>query len=480
MMGIWILSGLAGYFALLYGISIWSDRHEKRDMNGYFLASHGFGPLPIALSFTAAWFAASSTHGMMNHYTRDGLVALWFMPIPSVLSLLLTTVFFAKRVSQQQILTMPEAVERHYGSVARVILALILLMGNVTCIAAQLVAIGQLLGAATGLGYLQAIIVVLLPVMGYCMIGGFRAVVLTDFFQLGLLTTALLLLWIPGGTIALQNPQQLWAAWAAKPAVFWQWSNQPWWAHLASSIAMAVSWSIGPEMWQRMTSAPSPKAAVQAAAMASGQLIFLMFLVFGASFLGLAALPPDVQAHSGAILLELAKQLPGTALGVIVVFGFLAAVTSSLDTMMNIGSLTVVHDLYHRFVRPQASMSEQVWASRLATVLVPLPALLIALQFRDIIKILWLSTDLYACTLVAPVVGLLYLKQPGRLAGTVSMCVGGAFGLVLVGRSVMAGGAPFPTYLTLVGVMLSGLAFIAVHRWERHRSRASGLDARNG
>ncbi len=58
--------------------------------------------------------------------------------------------------------------------------------------------------------------------------------------------------------------------------------------------------------------------------------------------------------------------LPAGAIG-IVIASLLAALISTISTQLNWGASYLIHDVYQRFIRPQASGKEQVYAGRLVT-----------------------------------------------------------------------------------------------------------------
>ncbi len=71
--------------------------------------------------------------------------------------------------------------------------------------------------------------------------------------------------------------------------------------------------------------------------------------------------------------------LPAGLLG-LVVTSLAAAYMSTMSTQVNYGSSIIVNDLYLRFVKPDASNREQVWAGRICTVLLMVLACLLALK----------------------------------------------------------------------------------------------------
>jgi SSS family solute:Na+ symporter/sodium/pantothenate symporter len=304
--------------------------------------------------------------------------------------------------------------------------------------------------------------------------GGFYAVVVTDMLQLALVILALLIL---AGFVAshyLAHPAVTLPLLQRLPDTFWQWGTN-WPEHLTLTLTFVLAWSIAPEMWQRMSATQNPRMAFRGAIWATLLLcsLFLLVATTGLLSAGLFAHMPtptgEAVSHSNTLLLKaLALQLPHPLLSALVFLGFFTAVTSTMDSTINVSSLTLAHDLYQRFFRPTASSKELVWASRIATLIVVLPAIGIALYFQDILRVLWISADIYASVMFFPMVGLLFLRTPPpRWSGILAM-IGGAsavmvnslfqFGVLSPEIARMVFWPVWP-YSSLVGLGLSGLGF---------------------
>jgi SSS family solute:Na+ symporter len=345
---------------------------------------------------------------------------------------------------------------------------LVLLLGNTTAIAAQLIAVGSLFSPLLGWPFVPSFLVVLLPVVAYCCYGGYKAVVLTDKFQLCLLALALALLVGNSGLSVFSleqavhplahrlNLDALWhtLAHGAQASTGWTGGLKAW---LAAGI-MGLSWSLSPEMWQRMTSAKTPQVAQRSAWLAAGMIAGLSLMVGLAVLLAWPLLLPKAQAGA-PVLFQMASFLPAP-LAIIVMAGFLAAVTSTLDSILSVGSQTLTMDAFATLY-PKAGGATLQRVGSLTTLLLPLPAVAIAWQFRDILSVLWLATDVYACTLLVPLamVLLAHPAKPHRLGGRLAMLAGGAVGMTLLIQKVSGTTLPMPGWVTLCGVAASAAGY---------------------
>jgi solute:Na+ symporter, SSS family len=460
---------LIGYFVLILFIARSCSRRVQ-DLKDFFLAGRSLGALPVALTFVASWFGAASTLGSINAFHDTGLSGAWKIVIPSVLSFIVITLFMAKPVARQSHLSQPEAVEAHYGKAGRLLLAIIILASVTVLIGSQMVVAGKFFGLVFGLDITTATILSTVAVVSYAMWGGYFTVVVTDITQVVLITIGFLILCVFTAMHAVPNATAWQQFLMQQPAQFWD-ITVNWQENSFLTLTFVLAWCIAPEMWQRMSSTRNADMAFRAGWQATLIMLFLFSLI-----ITIGLLSTRLIGKNDAVLVALALKMPSAFLSALVLLGFLSAVTSTMDSSMNVGSLTLTRDIYQGFLRKTATNRELIWVGRIATILIVLPAMAIALYFQDLIKILWISADIYASSMFFPVVGMLYLKNPGRWSGILGMSLGG--GVVITSALIqnklipnLVGWPDWP-YSTLLGVVFSGFGF-ALGYWLSHRQRVT-------
>jgi SSS family solute:Na+ symporter len=324
-------------------------------------------------------------------------------------------------------------------------------------IGSQMVVAGKFFQLVFGMDITTATVLSTAAVVSYAMWGGYFTVVVTDIVQVVFIVIGFLILFAYTATHAMPTD----AAWQQflhhQPKHFWD-ITQDWQANLFLTLTFVLAWCIAPEMWQRMSSTRNPDLAFKAGWQATALMMFLFSLI-----ISIGLLSTQLVGKNDAVLVALALQIPSTFLSALVLLGFLSAVTSTMDSSMNVGSLTLTRDIYQGFLRPTATNRELIWIGRIATILIVIPAMAIALYYQDLIKILWISADIYASSMFFPVVGMLYLKRPGRWSGILGMLSGGS--VVIISALIQNGlvpnliGWPNWPYSTLLGVGCSGLGF---------------------
>ncbi|MDH4379320.1 MAG: sodium:solute symporter family protein [Vampirovibrionales bacterium] len=477
---------LGGLSLGVIGLSVWLSKLSKT-LPDFFLAGKSLGLLPVACTFVASWFGAASTLATSQAVAQRGLNGLWDMAIPSVITCVAIATVMAKRVASMPGLSMPQAVEGFYGPVGRLGLACIVVVATTTLMAAQLVAAGQVLEALLGWPFWLTASGFALVVVSYSMVGGYWAVVATDMLQLLLIIVGLVIpLWVFGPPVAHFSTPQLAIRWG---------ELTPTAAQLATAVTFVLGWMVAPEMWQRMTSLKNPNDAQPSVWLATATLAALFLLVTCLGFVGQHLLATSSMTSSGAatVWMAVAQGLNNPILSTFMVVGVACAIASTMDSSLNVASLTLVHDVLPRLraiVNPTASPTVDfpLWVCRVATVVLMLPALWIAVSFQNIVHVLWLSADVYASAMAIPVVAMVVFppnphdiraQQAFKKAGQWAMAGGAS--VVLVGRLITALPSPVNHYWpvwpwgTLIGIAVSVSLFAMVYGFDSNKNRAEAL-----
>jgi SSS family solute:Na+ symporter len=183
----WVV--IAGYFALLLGLSWWVILRSKETTSDYFLAEHSLGWFVVGASIFASNIGSEHLVGLAGSGATDG-VAMAHYELHAwcllVLAWMLVPFYMRSRV-----FTMPEFLEKRFSPSSRYVLSIISLVAYVvTKIAVGIFAGGVVfkallpemqIGALDGfwIGSIAVLVVTGL----YTVLGGFRAVAYTEALQ---------------------------------------------------------------------------------------------------------------------------------------------------------------------------------------------------------------------------------------------------------------------------------------------------------
>ena len=181
------------YFILIMGIALWGSRtagkrsDTKGFMEEYFIGSRSMGGFVLAMAIITTYTSASSFVGGPGVAYNVGLgwILLSMIQVPTAfLTLGVLGKRFALIARRTDAVTITDFIRARYGSDAVVILAsLALLVFFMASMLAQFIGGARLFESITGYSYQTGLLIFGFTVVVYTTVGGFRAVVLTDTIQ---------------------------------------------------------------------------------------------------------------------------------------------------------------------------------------------------------------------------------------------------------------------------------------------------------
>jgi len=370
------------YLAGILTIGILSVRKLKLNSQAYFLAGRS---LPWGM-VGAALFAAniSSIHlvGLAASGYNEGMVWGNFEWM-ATFTLILLGLVFAPFYFKSRIETLPEFLERRYSPASRIVLAFMAIM------AALFIHIGMSLfaGAAVfkqffGIDVITSIILVSVVTAVYTILGGLRAVVVTETIQTGVLIlgavmiTAFALLALPGHGIhnlaelkAAVKPDQLSMIQTHSTA------GLNWYAVLLGYPILGVwYWCSDQTIVQRVLGARSQKDAQLGPLFAGGLKILPVFIMVFPGVLGYVLFRDVIGPDSNQTLPVLINQLIPTGFKGLISAGLLAALMSTIAAALNSSATLVAVDIVGRW-KPGLSDEKTVRIGRWSAVVVMLLAM---------------------------------------------------------------------------------------------------------
>jgi SSS family solute:Na+ symporter len=365
---------IVGYFVAVFAVAAWASRprkHDRDSSSGYFLAGRNAGWFVIGASLFASNIGSEHLVGLAGAGASSG-VAMGQFEVQASLMLLLLGWLFVPFYLKSGVFTMPEFLERRYSSAARWYLAVISIVGYVlTKISVTVYAGGLVIEALTGIDLWTASIVVVIATGVYTVLGGLRAVLYTDMFQMfvllgGAAAVTVIGLGELGGwnrMVELAGPDHL-SMW--KPMTD---PDFPWTGILfGAPLVGAWYWCTDQFIVQRVLSARDITQARRGTLFAGWLKLLPLFLF----------VVPGVVAYCLAKTGQISLDRPDQALPVLigallpsgvrglVVAGMLAALMSSLSSVFNSCSTLVTFDIYKK-LRPEASERQLVWVGQIST-----------------------------------------------------------------------------------------------------------------
>ena len=381
-------------------------------------------------------------------FSGGGLIAL-AIPFSFLFYLMLYAKFIAPKIKEfgdhHKAYTLPDFFTIRYSKRAGIVAAFVNLISYGMYLALQILGMGVFVNALTGFSQNMATIVGGLIVIAYTTVGGLKTDIRTDVFQF-IIMLSLLFVFLPivffkgGGLTALQS----------LPSSFLLGTNfAPPYVIILAFLFIGIATFTFADLWQRAYAGDS-KRTVKKASYISGILAFLF--LFMAVLFGVYGhiLIPD--STSNTIISDLLTLLPVGLYG-LVLAGFFAAVMSSVDTVLLITSMTIVHDIYKKGMNRVMNDEETLKIGRKVTAILGIMALIVALLVFNIVHLAIQAISFYVVLTPAIIFGF-YWKKANNKAAIWSIIIG------LMG--VVAYLFIDPVQAFIPGVVLSFLTFILV------------------
>ena len=389
----WIFIG--AYFALALGVGLWASKQAKTDSAGFFLAGRNMPWWLLGISMVATTFSTDTPNLVTDLVRQQGVAGNWAW-WAFLLTGMVTVFVYARLWRRSGVLTDISFYELRYGGKSAAFLrgfrALYLgLVFNVLVMATVSLAAIKLGGILLGWPGWLTLLVTCSITLVYSVMGGLRAVILTDFVQfilamVGSVWAAWWILDLPeiGGLDGLLTHPSVVPQLSLLPDL----SDADAWIPMLL-IPLAVQWwssyypgaepGGGGYIAQRMFSAKDEGHAVGATLLFNVAhyalrpwpwiLVALASLVMFPDLDALREAFPHVAedkiGHDLAYPAMLSL-LPSGLLG-LVAASLLAAFMSTMSTQLNLGASYLVHDFYGRFIKPEASERERVVAGQVST-----------------------------------------------------------------------------------------------------------------
>ncbi len=398
------------YFAIVFAIGFWVRKRET--IKEFLIAGRKIGTLQAAASILAVLGGMVIVAQAALAY-EVGIAAVWFFVGLSLGIVLIGLA--AKRIKsisdKHNFLTISDYIFTRFDYKSGTLAAVIIFIAFFALLTGQFIAGGSLFSPLLGLPYWITVIILGVGTLIYLMLGGFKAVIKTDFLQFLIMTFVFVFLLL---TINIGEyvPQQFdFGALGGFATI--------------SFLVMGIFVVFGSaDIWQRLFATKSISTARKASYLAA-----VLFIIFGIAltFVGLAAKNnfPNINS-SEALYYGFFQLLPTHLLGLAIVV-ILAAIMSTIDTELFVLSSSVAKDFSYR--RKKISDEQIAKIIRKSLIVLAFLSMAVAIFVSEILLVLFGLISLILC--VSPsIIASLFWKLKNK-AVFLSM-IGGVAALIIL------------------------------------------------
>ncbi len=427
--------------------------------SGFFVANRQLGPGLLASTLLAANIGAGSTVGATGIGYTSGVAAWWWVGSAGLGSIALAFWIgpaMRRVAARHDLKTVGDYLEFRYSASVRGLVSLLLWVGSIFILAAQIFAMGTILDAVAHI-----------PTALGCLIGG---LVITVYFAAGGLATAarvnVLQLAVKLGGFAIAVPLAVASVggWdvlsrvtSADPGYWSFWRVGP--PGLMYLALFTPPFIVSPGLLQKVFGARDDRAVrIGVGINAMGLLVFAAV----PAILGVVARSrfPDLAVPETALAMVLVYVLP-PLLGAVGLAAVFSAEISAADASLFMLTTSLSQDLYKRFLNPTASDRRVLFVARATTVVAASLGVMLAIVLGSVVNALSIFYTLLGVSLFVPIIAGLYMPSASTADVTASIVCGVLAALAIQFGSeqhLLAGMTP-----ALAGLLSAALAFLVAH-----------------
>ena len=381
------LAIIVAYMIGILAVGVLSVRRQKMTGEVYFLAGRSLGWVMIGAALFASNISTIHLVGLAASGYNEGLVWGNFEWM-AAFTLVVLSLFFAPFYFRNRIETLPEYLERRFNAAARSFLAFMAILG------ALFIHIGMSLYAGAtvfeqffGIDVLTSILIISAVTGIYTVLGGLKAVVVTEAIQTillvggSILVTFLAVAALPEHGVSTMaefearlRPQQLSMVWTDNSV------GLAWYSVLLGYPVLGIwYWCTDQTIVQRVLAARSEHDAQIGPLFAGFIKVLPVFILVMPGVVGYVLYGEEIGQNANQVLPVLIQELVPTGLRGLISAGLLAALMSTIAAALNSCATLFAVDIVAR-VRPGTSDASQVRIGRWSAVAVMLLAMLWSTQ----------------------------------------------------------------------------------------------------
>jgi len=392
---------VAAYAVLLFGIAQWVSREPagtEKNTEDYFLAGKSLPWWAIGASLVAANISAEQIIGMSGDGYKIGL-AIAAYEWQAAIVLIIVAKYLLPIFLKREIYTMPQFLETRYGEGVKTTMSIFWIALYTVVNLTAVMWLGSLaVNTLTGVSLFWGMVGLAAFALAYSMYGGLKAVALTDILQVIILVLGgIIIAWLTMGMIGgdsgvLGGFKRLYTELPGKfdmilandhPA----YSKLPGiWTLLGGLWVLHFSyWGFNQYIIQRALGAKDAKEAQKGLVFAAGLKLLMPLIIVLPGIAAVMLAAPEMNVIDKGVLdtasdrayPEVMKIMPSGLRGLIFA-ALIAAIISSLASMVNSISTIFTMDIYRDKIAKDRSEKHYVTVGRLAAITAMVIALMLA------------------------------------------------------------------------------------------------------
>lgn len=447
---------VTGYLVIITLIGIYFAKKVK-NQEDYAVAGRSLPLYVLVGTLIATWMGAGTVMGGANSmgYQLGFGVAIAFSLASPIGQLVLT--YISKRIRRQNAQTIPEVIEKVYGSQARLISTTIILLAYLGVVAYQYLGVGTLLNSVLGISIPAGTLIAFVVIIGTSLFGGLYSVAYTDFISCVMILAGLFL----GVPLAVQKAGGL--GWVINhlPEGHMGFGNLNFAQVLGFFLPTFVYIMGDQNMYQRFFASKDESTAMKGGLWWSF-LTLLIGVVISIAAITSRALFPDIKPAQAFIHLAM-HQMP-TAIGGLAIAAVSAFIITTANSFLLSIGINTSWDLYARYIDPKAGQKKILFVSRVCVLGLGILGYVMIKFFPEILALQMYTYTMYGAAISPALVAAVVCPEHVTKRGGISSILVGGFVTIVMEVLKKRGWAFAVTYPSVLPAVTCSILMLVLFR----------------
>ncbi|HET6641339.1 MAG TPA: sodium:solute symporter family protein [Nitrososphaeraceae archaeon] len=430
--------GVIAFLALSVIVGTLASKFVKKSSKRFMVAGKSLPLFFVGTMLAAQSIDGNSSLGNVSLVYQFGFWSGAAIPIGLAGCLILTAIFYAKKLNKMSMLTLPDFYFRRYGNASEGISGILMMISFVVLVAGNFAATGYILSVVLHIDFFWAMLIGAIIVLIYTYAGGLFSSAYTDIFQIYLAIVAFwaAFLFFAGGFAGVSFDTILGSA----PPEYLDLSGltdigNGALVNWAGIMALAIGDIVALDFMERVFSARDGKTARRGAFMGAGLTILTIIPTSMMGIVALYFLPDLVDPYTAYP--DLAINHVPFVIGLALLMGVLGASMSTANGGLLAISSVMSRNIVQRNVlkrvlkRPGLDDRKLLMVTRIFTIPMMIAAFVLAYQIPQPGVYLILAFDIVFAGAWAPLTFGLFWKKANMPAALSSLIVGSLLRLAL-------------------------------------------------
>ncbi|MEC8956495.1 MAG: sodium:solute symporter family protein [Pseudomonadota bacterium] len=461
---------MLSYFLVLIwiGVSVVRAKEKNSKIDSFLAADRNMNLVQTTSSAAATDIGGGFSIAMGGLGFTLGVSGSWMIAV-SGLSVVMVSFLMVPKVKRWSDkvkgLTTGDLFEARFDRRTGTLAAVVIGLAWFTFVGGQIIAGGKLLQVTLNMNLTFAVLLSGAIILAYTTMGGLKAVIYTDVFQMFVLMIGIVFIAVPIGLIEVGGWGAMVEKFNSSPETedLLNWGAVGWQQMLGWFFAVFPVWFISIAAMQRIVAARDVKTAQRGFFLTGIPIEWPLFAI-GSTMIGLIArfLIPDLADPELATPMIIMQLLPAGIAG-LVIAAYIAAVMSSADSCLMGPVAIFTNDIYKKYLKPQSSQEQLVRVARCTTIFLGILAIATAYLIPNVLDLILYAYTFGSAGIFFPMLGLLFWRRTTATGAFWSMLLGGSSAVIY---SIL--GEPFGFAASYLGWLIGLPVLIIVSLLSEH------------